>query len=640
MYSKNYSFQSAVYGGFFSSKIKKDIALHPEQINVLNLLKKEKAIILSAPTSFGKTFIIFEYIVRNKPENVVIVVPTLALVDEYKIKILREYKDSFSEYKVFTHINLEKDYSKTKYKIFILTHDKVVIDYKVASIFKEIDFLVIDEVYKLKKDVSNERILILNLAYKFLMEKAKKHVLLSPFLKNIVNVDKLPIQPELISTDFSAVVNEVKVYPVKNNDERINKTIEIMDKEKNSKTLVYFPSITKLNNFVKKCEWSNPANEMNKFADLLSREVHDEWNVVKCLRKGIMVHHGQIPLPFRIVLLELFNNKNFCNLMLCTSTLSEGVNTKCKNIIITEPKVEKQNLDTFDFFNLVGRSGRMGEYYLGIGHYIKGPKDPNYSKDMALKSIEFELTSDSIDMKINSANYKESKEYLLFLSELNIEHNDYLQNIASKIRFQTTKSMYNRFKQNLIKLKDELKTLSGEEKKSKYKLVEILFKIINEKNRNYKLCSYIIHKLTYKKYLSVKEIVDSCNFKKVNVDERINTTLRMRNSFLEHEFYKRVQIVIYFLELEGIDSKYIELIRDKILSPIESKYFMNNEVKKTLKDLGIYEKDIDTINKFLNLSQNFSVNELLEEIKNNMQRINKSDDITPITKFVIKRFTK
>ncbi|MFB0650928.1 DEAD/DEAH box helicase family protein, partial [Streptococcus pyogenes] len=67
-------------------------------------------LIFSAPTSFGKTFVVFEYIAREQPKNVVLIVPTLALVDEYKQKILKKYRDSFLEYKIYTSIDIEKEY--------------------------------------------------------------------------------------------------------------------------------------------------------------------------------------------------------------------------------------------------------------------------------------------------------------------------------------------------------------------------------------------------------------------------------------------------------------------------------------------------------------------------------------------------
>lgn len=86
MYSRNFSWESVVYNAFASALLDDNIALHPEQRKVLQLIENNRGLIFSAPTSFGKTFVVFEYICRAKPQNVVMVVPTLALVDEYRQK--------------------------------------------------------------------------------------------------------------------------------------------------------------------------------------------------------------------------------------------------------------------------------------------------------------------------------------------------------------------------------------------------------------------------------------------------------------------------------------------------------------------------------------------------------------------------
>ena len=74
------------------SEIDENISMHPEQLQIVSKINENAATIISAPTSFGKTFCIFEYIVKYKPKNVVLIVPTLALVDEYFKKIIKSIK--------------------------------------------------------------------------------------------------------------------------------------------------------------------------------------------------------------------------------------------------------------------------------------------------------------------------------------------------------------------------------------------------------------------------------------------------------------------------------------------------------------------------------------------------------------------
>ena len=86
------------------SELDERISLHPEQRKVLNLIDSNRGLIFSAPTSFGKTFIVFEYICRRQPQNVVMVVPTLALIDEYKQKIIRQYKNKFKNIEILYYL--------------------------------------------------------------------------------------------------------------------------------------------------------------------------------------------------------------------------------------------------------------------------------------------------------------------------------------------------------------------------------------------------------------------------------------------------------------------------------------------------------------------------------------------------------
>lgn len=119
----------------------------------------------------------------------------------------------------------------------------------VISIFSEIDFLVIDEVYKLKTDFNNDRVLILNLAYKFLMEKSRKYLLLAPFLKEVRNIDKIENKPLFYSSSFSPVVNKVIERRIADENDRYLETVKVVNELENTKRLVYFPQCIRSLNF-------------------------------------------------------------------------------------------------------------------------------------------------------------------------------------------------------------------------------------------------------------------------------------------------------------------------------------------------------------------------------------------------------
>ena len=159
MYSGNATLNSLFYNAIASSKLDSNISLHPDQYKALKLLEKNQGLILSAPTSFGKTYVVFEYIARFLPPTVFLVVPTLALIDEYKKKIINTHKHIFGRYKVFTSINDETDYGEFDYKMFIVTHDRVLEETSFDTINK-IDLLTLqgdNKLCVLTLDLSNKQ---------------------------------------------------------------------------------------------------------------------------------------------------------------------------------------------------------------------------------------------------------------------------------------------------------------------------------------------------------------------------------------------------------------------------------------------------------------------------------------------------
>lgn len=641
MYSRNYSFESTIYDAFATSNIDDNISLHPEQIKALEVFEKNNGTIFSAPTSFGKTFVVFEYIAKYKPKNVVMIVPTLALIDEYKQKIIKKYRNIFSNYNLYLSINEEKEYDFNTDNIFILTHDRVIHE-DIVNLFNKIDLLVIDEVYKLQKDISNDRVLILNMAYYNMVKKSGKYILLAPFISGVKNIDKLEYEPHFLNTNFSPVVNEVKTYNIISEDDRAATTLNILRKiPTKENTLIYFPTVIGLNNFINSLLDKQPIeleqNEtLSNFITWAKREIHEEWTVTKAISKGYLVHHGQLPLGIRLLQLDLFNNDQYnYSRLLCTSTLLEGVNTTAKHIIITKPcrGHDTGNFDAFDFYNLVGRTGRLFEHYLGIAHYIKSPSDPVYIKDEALKRIEFELTDDSIDIDINCNNYVKHPNFVAFLDVLGITYDEYKENIGAKCRFGTVVNLYDKYREYKIQLLSELHILSRNNEKSKLKLIRILYELMKGKKYQFKLETFLINRLTYLTRDSIKATVDATKefYPHVDINEIISRAIRLKSSFIEYEFLNKIELVKYFMQCDNIEKYLLETMHNKLIKNIEVIYFLSSPSKRLLKDIGIYEQDINYIVSII--GDDFdTVSDLINLLRINFKRLTQ---ISIVSRYVI-----
>lgn len=643
MYSRNFSLDSLIYSAFASSALDENIALHPEQRKVLDLIEKNRGLIFSAPTSFGKTFVVFEYICRTKPQNVVMVVPTLALIDEYKQKIIRQYRDKFKEYNIFLSIDPEKKYDFSQKNIFIVTHDRVV-DENTVAIFDSIDFLVIDEVYKLQKNAEDNRVLILNIAYYNMVKLSKKYVLLAPFISGVENLDKLDDVPAFYSTNFSPVVNDVITHDILSDKERMLYTDRILKSiPETDNTLIYFPTVVEIDEFIEKTSLVFPAakdgasNELREFISWAKREIHPQWSIVKALEKGFLVHHGQLPLGIRMLELALFNESSdrFTRLV-CTSTLLEGVNTTAKNIIITKPhRSFNKEFDAFDFYNLVGRTGRLFQHYLGTAHYIKSPQDPVYEKGQALKAIEFELTDDSIDMDINFGEYSTHPEFTDVLNRLGISYDEYKGQIARKHRFATVVYLLRRYDELKVQLIDILYRMIKDDTISKLALIRVLSEILEPKRRDFMLDTFIINRLTYKRRQSVREVVDAtmAAFKAEKIAKVINKTIRFKSSYIEFDFYSKVDLIRYFMRCDNIAQTLVDALHDKLMKNIEMLYYLNSPSKKMLKDMGIYEGDIDNIISVIGNDFN-SVSDLQQLLSAHLRELG---GISILSKYIITR---
>lgn len=643
MYSQNYALDSLIYNSFSMSALDERISLHPEQQKVLSLIDSNRGLIFSAPTSFGKTFVVFEYICRARPQNVVMVVPTLALIDEYKQKIIRQYKDKFSDYNIYLSIDPEKQYDLTQKNIFIVTHDRVI-DENTVAIFDSIDFLVIDEVYKLQKDMNNERVLILNIAYYNIVKRSQKYVLLAPFISGVENLDRLEDTPAFYATNYSPVVNEVRTHEILSEPERVLYTDKILNEiPTEDNTLIYFPTVVQIDQFVENTtiqndllvQDSNPI--LDEFVAWGKKEIHPQWSVVRALEKGFLIHHGQLPLGIRMLELSLFNDdsSNYTRLI-CTSTLLEGVNTTAKNIIITKPsRTYNQTFDAFDFYNLVGRTGRLFQHYLGVAHYIKTPTDPVYEKSQALKSIEFELTDTSIDMDINFGDYTQHPEFVEVLKKLGISYHEYKAQIARKHRFSTVVFLLSRYSQLKSKLLDILYRQMRDPNQSKLDLVRVLYEIIEDSNWNFKLNTFIINRLTYKYRQSVREVVDATiqSYPETAVSKITNTTIRYKSSYIEFDFYNKVDLIRYFMRCDNVDESLINTLHDRLLKNIEILYYLTSPSKKMLKDMGIYEGDIDQIISII--GEDFtSIAELQQLLKEYLDNLS---EISIVSRYIITR---
>jgi superfamily II DNA/RNA helicase len=103
--------------------------------------------------------------------------------------------------------------------------------------------------------------------------------------------------------------------------------------------------------------------------------------VVKALKAGFVVHHGDIPKPLRVQI-ESLAREGVVSLVIATNTLAQGVNLPVKTILIHSLiQGPERFVPSTDFWNICGRAGRaMSEnegLVLLLADETSPPPDPD-----------------------------------------------------------------------------------------------------------------------------------------------------------------------------------------------------------------------------------------------------------------------
>lgn len=333
----------------------KDFVFHRAQAEVYRRLLDGENIIVSAPTSFGKSRVIDAMIASRKFNNVAVVVPTIALIDETRRR-LSVFKE---RYKIVTQVSQEP----AERNIFIFTAERII----AYENLPKIEFFVIDEFYKigaLKEDES--RTVALNQAFYRLYKKGGQFYMLGPNIQHIPQGLEDRFRCFFYSTKFSSVVSEViPIFDWQDDIERLLNLAEDLEDQ----TLIYCRSPKRVNEVVRAMVERDVCGHGNNFssaAEWISENFHPDWIFQKALKFGIGMHHGKLPRSLAQYSVRAFNEGKL-KFLVCTSTLIEGVNTKAKNVIVLDNVIgsQRQKYDFFTFNNIKGRSGRMFYHFIG-----------------------------------------------------------------------------------------------------------------------------------------------------------------------------------------------------------------------------------------------------------------------------------
>lgn len=418
--------------------------LHLYQKEVLDFFTTEKLnrYFLSASTSFGKTHLVYEIINKMNYKNVILIFPSIALLSENLSRIKEGKVNLSNDYKIHTLSDSEINISENN--ILIFTPERYL-SYLDKNKELEVDFIFVDEVYKIDNSYiiddeskENERDIAyrMSLFFGLTINTNVDLFIAGPYIDVFEKTnEKYNPSFDLFLEDFKiekVLLNEYEIVKVNkySADIKIQTNFDSLDVNlkgkgtKKAKIQELFDRILLQNeNAIIYCNTKSIAESVareyerteistEKFPDFLNHLIttfDERWIVIKALKKGIGVHHGVVPKYIQKEIIDLFNQpENNLNILSATTTITEGVNTTAKNMIVYKSSKDGgqhiKPLLKFDAKNIAGRAGRFMEHYVGrvitldneflevIEQEGKPIEHKNYDIETSKNEVEFEMT--------------------------------------------------------------------------------------------------------------------------------------------------------------------------------------------------------------------------------------------------------
>ena len=408
-----------------SSKSPKMLWPAQQLIGKKNVLSGENAIV-QLPTGVGKTksieLIIRSSFLSNRTATAIIVAPLRALCNE----IASDMTSAFGESVLINQFSdiLENDFFvdfTLKATILICTPEKLsyIIHHQVEFL-DEIGLYIFDESHMFDDGRRGT-------AYELLISEIRKHintekqiVLLSAVLSNAEQIKQwlfnengtLASDPAIKTTPksigFSSQTRDIHYYSEdpEREDFYVPRSIEVnllkkLGKERKKR---YFPKLTDPKDIAiyyanKLCKnggaaifanrtrsvqtiiqqiidldsreydlsgiqkYSNTL-EMSRIAKLMADYYGCDHPYTKACNLGVAPHYSNLPNGLRLAIEYAFRKKDL-HLVICTSTLAQGVNIPIKYLFMTSFMLDQNSMKIRNFQNLMGRTARSGMYTEG-----------------------------------------------------------------------------------------------------------------------------------------------------------------------------------------------------------------------------------------------------------------------------------
>lgn len=491
------SFIEKVYSIYSESIIEETGKMFtPVQADAHKKIQQKLFFSFSAPTSAGKSFL-FRDLIKQSEQDIVIVVPSRALIAEYMQAVMNLVDKSVLVLQFIDNINIDK----VNRRVFIITPERggelfahsddfniglflldeaQISDEGVRGLTFDSFVRRIDRVFPMAKKVFAHPF-VHNPEAQLKKHNFDKDAVSSRYDQNVVG--KIFLSLDENGLNYFSPYTKSKNY-IPTGEDTVEKILQ-----NNGTVLVYISKkkiydgryLEDFSRYIKLCPKINNPNakalikELKEFIGVKSNNKEKHSVMIEMMEKGIVIHHGSMPLKARL-LVEKFVRGNYAKMCFATSTLNQGINMPFDAVWIDN----FHNMKPLALKNLIGRAGRSTsvvdsfEYGYAI---VKKENVKSFSKrllevynlsETSMLDEDFEnIDTDVLDIveaiKNNSINdeYKLTDSQIHRLESSDI-HNDIkfiLDNVLSGNKPLTAKEYYELKESERNKIKDSFKRI-------------------------------------------------------------------------------------------------------------------------------------------------------------------------------------
>ena len=368
---------------FMEQYVSGEVCRSEEQNSLVHFFdsRKDDTVSIIAPTSYGKSELILSAVKEYAGRKICILTSTKALLIQTKKRIQQISKGIFPKIVVHPEMYNPNDSSC----LAVLTQERLLRIFKKDPMLS-FDCIIVDEAHEILEDDSRSRTLanVIIVAQKRNPEVAFKF--LTPFLDDSTNLKTRYTTYDIESFKVREYIKTEKyyLYDLRNHtglklyDQFLNEYLPISD----DRSLGFEEDVVKAYSAGKNIIYLNKPTDIEKFAlaladvlpevdseliqnacDNISEYLQPQYNMLTCLRRGIIYHHGSVPDVIRIYIEDLYKKEDAVKYVITSSTLLSGVNLPAERMFILDNKRGKSNLSHDSFKNLVGRVCRFSEIF-------------------------------------------------------------------------------------------------------------------------------------------------------------------------------------------------------------------------------------------------------------------------------------